>query len=372
MSFLTSLGLMSGTSMDGIDGAILVSDGESLQRFGPVHYRPYSEQEQALLRKAVQEAISLKDRTARPEALRKAEQMLTDAHCEVIAVLLEKARAESLAIESIGFHGQTVVHKPEDRLTIQIGAAQKIADRFHIPVVADFRAADVSAGGEGAPLVPIMHLALAKLAKLPLPVAIVNIGGVANVTIIDSNETLTAFDTGPGNALINDFIQKRCEASMDQDGKIALSGRANEKVLEKLLNDSYFLRLPPKSLDRNHFKYVLEFIEGMSTEDGAATLTAFTAASLAFSLQRTEKKLQKVIIAGGGARNPTLMAELKRRTNLDIVTADILGWDIDFIEAQAFAFLAVRSLRGLPLTFPGTTGVKKPMTGGVVFQPRSG
>ncbi len=371
MTYLTSLGLMSGTSMDGIDGAILVSDGNSLRGFGPTYYRPYSAQEQDLLRAALAGAQSLADRTTRPGPLREAEQLVTDAHCEVIALLLERARAEKLTVEAIGFHGQTVIHRPEAGLTVQIGNAQKIADRFLLPVVADFRAADVAAGGQGAPLVPIMHLALAKSSHLPLPAAIVNIGGVANVTIIEGNKNLVAFDTGPGNALLNDFMRSRIGAEMDEGGKAARQGRVGEDILQKLLADPYFTKLPPKSLDRDHFRYVLSLIEQCSTEDGAATLTAFTAASLALGLRLASENLQKVVIAGGGAHNPSILNALKQRTNLDVVTADALGWSADFLEAQAFAFLAVRSMRGLPLTYPGTTGVAKPLTGGVLFQPRT-
>jgi anhydro-N-acetylmuramic acid kinase len=372
MSFLTSLGLMSGTSMDGIDGAVLVTDGLSLAGFGPTHYRPYSDTEQALLREALIEARGLKDRTARPGILPEAEQVITDTHCEVIAVLLEKTQAKKMNVEVIGFHGQTVVHRPEQHLTVQIGLAQKIADRFKLPVVADFRAADMQAGGQGAPLVPVMHLALAKMAKLALPCAIVNIGGVANVTLIGREENLVAFDTGPGNALINDLMQARKHVALDEGGRAAARGKVDEGILQKLLDDPYFSLAPPKSLDRDHFRPALNQVKDLNAEDAAATLTAFTAASLALALRNANEKLHKVIVAGGGAHNTTLIKELKKRTNLDVVTADALGWSPDSLEAQAFAFLAVRSLRQLPLTFPGTTGVKEPVTGGVVFQPRSG
>ena len=371
MSFLTSLGLMSGTSMDGIDGAILVSDGLTLQSFGPTHYRPFTDAEQALLRFALQQARELTDRTARPGVLADAEQMITDTHCEAIAVLLEKARAAHMDIEVIGFHGQTVIHKPKDNMTVQIGLPQKIANRFKLPVVADFRAADMLAGGQGAPLVPVMHLALAKMAKLMLPCSIVNIGGVGNVTLISRDENLAAFDTGPGNALINDLMEKRTGAVLDEGGQTAARGEVDEQVLQQLLKDPYFNLPSPKSLDRDHFKYALELVKDLSTENAAATLTAFTAASLAIGLRSAQEKLQKVVVAGGGAHNPILIKELKKRTNLDVVTADALGWSADSLEAQAFAYLAVRSMRELPLTFSGTTGVAQPTTGGVIFQPRA-
>lgn len=369
-SAIASLGLMSGTSMDGIDGAILVTDGVDLQHFGPVHYRAYAQTEQVLLRAALEQARGLQERTARPGILAEAEQMITDAHCEVIAVLLEKARALNMSVETIGFHGQTVVHRPDIHMTVQIGLAQKIADRFKLSVVADFRVADMQAGGQGAPLVPIMHLALAKMAKLKLPAAIVNIGGVGNVTLMEADESLSAFDTGPGNALLNDLMKQRLEKDMDEGGAYASRGSADENILRELLADPYFEQAPPKSLDRDHFRRALDLVADLSTEDAAATLTAFTAESIAAGLRYAQGDVHKVVIAGGGAHNPALLKELKKRTNLDVVTADAMGWSADSLEAQAFAYLAVRSMRGLPLTFPGTTGVKKPLTGGVLFQPR--
>lgn len=371
MRFHTSLGLMSGTSMDGIDAAVLVTDGESVERFGPTAYRPFSGDEQALLQAAVAEAVFLKNRTERSVVLKHAEQLVTDSHCEIIAALIEKARAQTFTVDVIGFHGQTVLHRPKDGLTVQLGLAQKIADRFKLPVVADFRATDVAAGGEGAPLVPVMHLALAKMTQFALPVAVVNIGGVANVTLISRNEELSAFDTGPGNALLNDWMKQKSGAVMDEDGKAALKGKVDEAVLRKLLADPYFDRPPPKSLDRDYFHYALDLVKNLNMEDGAATLAAFTAESLARGLRFAEENVHKVIIAGGGAHNPALLRELKKRTNADVVTAEAVSWSSDFMEAQAFAFLAVRSMRGLPLSYPCTTGVKKPLSGGVLFQPRT-
>lgn len=366
MRALHSLGLMSGTSLDGIDAAVLETNGESFKSFGPTYYRPYALEEQAVLAQALQEARGLHDRTARPGILSAAEQIVTDAHCEAIAALLRKSGP---AVNIIGFHGQTVIHRPQERMTVQIGLAQKIADRFKIPVVADFRAADIAAGGQGAPLVPVMHLALAKASGLTLPVAIVNIGGVANVTIIEADETLLAFDTGPGNALINDWLQRKTGAIMDEDGKAAFQGKIHHNILSRLLEDFYFTMEPPKSLDRDHFDYALGLIEGLSLEDGAATLSAFTAEGISRGLRFAEGNPHKVVIAGGGARNPALLSALQQRTNSEIVTAAQMNWSGDFLEAQAFAFLAVRSLRGLPLTFPGTTGVSKPLRGGALFQP---
>ena len=362
------LGLMSGTSLDGIDAALIETDGAEITSLGACHYRPYSDSEQALLAKALVAGRALEQRNARPGVIAEAEQLVTDCHCEAIAMLMEKSGSKN-AVQLIGFHGQTVIHKPKQGLTVQIGLPQKIADRFQIPVVGDFRAADVAAGGEGAPLVPVMHLAMARRSKLPLPCAIVNIGGVANITLIAADESLTAFDCGPGNALLNDFLKIRTGEIMDRDGAIAQRGKADLSLVAKMMRDPFFDVPPPKSLDRDHFQYVQAMLEQKSLEDGAATLTAFTAEALARGLRISAAPLEKIVIAGGGAHNPAMLRAIGQRSNTQIVTADDLGWSGDFLEAQAFAYLAARTLRQLPISFPGTTGIKKPLSGGVLFQP---
>ncbi len=366
-SFLC-LGLMSGTSLDGIDAALIETDGITITSLGASHYRPYSDAEQAVLAKALEEGRGLNHRNARPAAIAEAEQVVTDCHCEAIAMLMEKSSTKT-TVQLIGFHGQTVLHKPKAGLTVQIGLPQKIANRFAIPVIGDFRAADVAAGGEGAPLVPVMHLAMAKRSGLPFPCAIVNIGGVANITIIDADETLTAFDCGPGNALLNDFLKSRTGEIMDRDGAAALRGTADLALVATMMQDTFFILPPPKSLDRDHFQYVREMVATKSLEDGAATLTAFTSEALARGLRFSAMPLEKIVIAGGGAHNPALLRAISQRSNAEIVTADSLGWSGDFLEAQAFAFLAARALYKRPISFPGTTGVKKPLSGGVLFQP---
>lgn len=373
MNFRTSLGLMSGTSMDGIDAAVVTTDGEDLKASGPTYYRPYGESERALLKKALETAQGLKKRTERPGDLAAAERIVTDAHIEAIESLLALARSQNMVVDLVGFHGQTVLHRPSARLTVQIGNAQKIAERFSLPVVADMRAADVAAGGQGAPLVPIMHATLVRKAALPLPVAVVNIGGVANITLVGEDDSLLAFDAGPGNALLNDWVQARAGLAMDENGELAAAGKIHEDILTYLLGDPYFKLSPPKSLDRDYFRSrALAEIARLNIEDGAATLTAFTARAISLGLRQARGRLNKIIVAGGGAHNPVMLAHLQDYSGTPVLTADSLGWNGDFLEAQAFAFLAVRSLRGLPLTYPGTTGVKKPMTGGVLFQPHPG
>jgi anhydro-N-acetylmuramic acid kinase len=359
----TVVGLMSGTSMDGVDAAVLSTDGESIAGFGPTLFRLYDDGERGVLRQALVDARLLVDRTARTGALAEAERIVTDAHVMVI----ERLRAENpgLAPDLVGFHGQTVFHAPERRLTVQIGDGPTLARRLGIPVVYDFRAADVAAGGEGAPFVPAYHRALAARAGLA-EIAVVNIGGVANLTRIGADGRLAAGDTGPGNALIDDFVRARTGMPLDRDGALAGQGRVDRSVLAELLDNPWFDAAFPKSLDRDAFS--LDAVSALTTEDGAATLAAFTAETVAKGV-RLAGGAHRVIVAGGGAHNPVLLRMLRDAASVPVSTAADLGWSVDFLEAQAFAFLAARSLADLPLSYPETTGVPRPMPGGVHVAP---
>jgi anhydro-N-acetylmuramic acid kinase len=358
------LGMMSGTSMDGVDAAILLTDGETISGFGPRRFRPYSDAERDALLAALAEARRLADRTARPPALAEAERIVTDAHAQAAVALMEQGAGA--AVELIGFHGQTVFHAPERRLTVQIGDGTALARRLGIPVVRDFRAADIAAGGQGAPLVPVYHRALVARSGLEPPVAVVNIGGVANLTWIGPGGTLRAFDTGPGNALLDDLVRARAGKAMDENGALAAAGKVDTAVLSRLMAHPYFARPAPKSLDRNVFSSAT--VESLSLEHAAATLAAFTARTIAEAIAG-HGGAKQIVVAGGGARNPVILAMLTDAAQAPVVAADTLGWSADFIEAEAFAFLAARSVAGLPLTFPETTGVPYPMTGGVVASP---
>lgn len=359
--------MMSGTSMDGIDIALLETDGERVEALGPTGGRGYTPEEREILRSAVSEAAFLRDRDRRPPLLAEAEDLITETHAQALEDFLSEYEIGSDEIDVIGFHGQTVLHRPEERLTVQLGDGQRLADLTGIPVVYDFRAHDVAQGGQGAPLVPVYHQALALSSELSLPAAVINIGGVANLTWIGPDGDVLAFDTGPGNALIDDWVQQTAGMTHDENGALAASGRADTKRLEGMLRNAYFLRKPPKSLDRNAFS--LSPIAGLSPEDGAATLTAFTAAALVLSLAHLPAPPSAYVVVGGGARNGTLMAALDKLLPGRFVDAEELGWSADNIEAQAFGFLAVRSLYGLPLSFPATTGVPWPLTGGVTARP---
>ena len=366
--FVRALGMMSGTSMDGIDLAVIETDGKAVVRTGATAFRPYKETERSAIRAALADARHVATRSDRTEAMREAEELVTSAHVEIVRDFQTRFRDDVLPLDVIGFHGQTVFHDPSRRLTIQLGNADRLARETGVPVVTDLRIADVEAGGEGAPLVPVYHRAMAQSACRDLPLAIVNIGGVANITWIGSAENdLVAFDTGPGNALIDDCVHRRTGADMDRGGALAAMGVVDEGLVATWLANPYFERMPPKSLDRDAF--TCTGAEKLTLEDSCATLTAFTAASIAKGISVLKGGVKQLIVVGGGAHNPVLMAMLEHRCRIPVLTGDAIGWDPDFVEAQAFAYLAVRSLKGLPITFPGTTGAPEPLTAGRLARP---
>jgi anhydro-N-acetylmuramic acid kinase len=377
MAMSRAIGLMSGTSLDGVDVALIETNGETvhvvkshnnfLEPLGPTGYRGYSDEEKALLRAATKDAEAIVQPGDRPGRLPEAETFVTDAHAEAVERFLAENDLKPSDIDVIGFHGQTVIHRPDQRITVQVGDGQALASRLGIPVVSDLRRADVEAGGQGAPLVPVFHKALAEAAGFTGPVGILNIGGVANATLIDSKGGVIAFDTGPGNALIDEWMQEREGKNLDDGGRTAARGRPDEPLLAWLLMHPFFFRKPPKSLDRNWFSHKLA--GQLSTEDGAATLTAFTARAVARALDHAPEIPTRWIVAGGGARNGELVRLLNYHLRSEITTADAIGWSSAYLEAQAFAFLAVRSQKGLPITFPATTGVREPITGGSLALP---
>ena len=359
---LRAIGLMSGTSLDGIDVALLETDGESLVKRGPCATYAYSECQQQKLRQALRDALLIKQRGDRPGSLAGIEAELTKWHTSGLDSFLSQHDLTDSKIDVIGFHGQTVLHKPDARLTVQLGDGEGLAKATSIPVVYDLRAADIAAGGQGAPLVPVYHAALAQ----SRPCAFVNIGGVSNVTFIGSDGALIAFDTGPGNALLNDWMMKHKGLAFDEGGKVCLAGRISRHHLEAALSHPYFSQRPPKSLDRNSFAN-LDFSD-LSFVDGAATLAAFTANAIAKASAWFPEAPKQWIICGGGRHNAAIMHGLSKLLP-NVTSADALGLNGDAVEAEAWAYLAVRSLKGLPISFPGTTGVAKPLTGGVLARP---
>jgi anhydro-N-acetylmuramic acid kinase len=366
---LGALGLMSGTSLDGIDVAFLSTDGETDLGRGPSRSYPYTADQRERLRLALRDAASMKNRDERPGVLATVEEGLTRWHCDAIGRFCEECGVAREAIDVVGFHGQTVLHRPEMRLTVQLGDGALLARLTGLKVVSDLRAADVAAGGQGAPLVPVYHRALASHVG-QRPVVFVNIGGVCNVTWIGSDDTLLAFDTGPGNALIDDWVSRHTEQPFDRGGRLAAQGKVQETILAKLMNNGFFALAPPKSLDRNAFDP--SAIEGLSVADGAATLVQFTAATLAAAARHFPEAPKAWIVCGGGRRNPAIMGALAARLEpggQHVMSAEAIGIDGDTTEAEAWAYLAVRSLRGLAITFPGTTGAPRPLTGGIVHKP---
>jgi anhydro-N-acetylmuramic acid kinase len=372
-SWLSAIGLMSGTSYDGVDVALINTDGEEIGRVGPTGYRPYSEDERRLLRRAMAAAANLGDRTARPDVLAEAESLVTESHADAVAAFLAANGMAASDIGVVGFHGQTVLHDADRHLTVQLGCGAALASRLGIPVVYDFRAADVAAGGQGAPFVPVFHRALVRMLDRPRPIGVLNLGGVANLTYIDEEGGLVACDTGPGNALIDDFLRMRTGRLQDLDGRAAAAGAVDEATVAGVLAHPFFAKPPPKSLDRNSFHHwVAEEgnLAGKSVEDGAATLTAVTAAAVVRVVELLPRRPASFIITGGGTRNPVLLRMLgERLAPATIETAETVGWSADALEAQAFAYMAVRVLNGLPNSYPGTTGVPQPMTGGVLARP---
>lgn len=353
---MRALGLMSGTSMDGVDAAVLDTDGEAIQGFGPSGFFPFAPEQREVLRGAL---------GLWPEApgLEPVEALVRGAHAAAVA--------EFPGVEVVGFHGQTLAHDPRGRGTHQIGRGDLLARDVGAPVVWDFRTADVASGGEGAPLVPFFHFACARWIGLDAPVAFLNLGGVGNVTWVDPRKpapeetgALMAFDTGPGNALIDDFVRARLGRAFDADGAVAGAGRVDDRVLADLAEHGYLRRSPPKSLDRNDFHFYLKRVAHLGTEDGAATLAALTVGCVAAAARHFPAPVDRWLICGGGRRNATLMAMLAARANAPVDPVEAVGLDGDMLEAQAFAYLAVRVLRGLPTSAPATTGARLPVSGG--------
>ncbi len=345
----TALGLMSGTSLDGIDAAIIKTDGRSIASFGPFESKRYDTEFRERLRG------QLGTKTASSEL----EVELTQRHADLVEAFFSKHGLSSSDIDVIGFHGQTVHHEPENNFTLQLGDGALLAKLMKNTVVNNFRGADVAAGGEGAPFAPVYHQALA--AKFSEPIAIVNIGGVANVSFI-SRDHLIAFDTGPGNAAIDDVVRQRTGAEFDEEGALAAQGQINTEFLAKLLDHPYFDLSPPKSLDRNGFDF--SGIDNLSVEDAAATLVAFTIETIVRSREHFPAAVGRWLVTGGGRHNSFIMRELSKHLGQDVQPVESVGWNGDALEAQAFAFMAVRALLKLPLSFPTTTGVPEEMTGG--------
>jgi len=379
-----ALGLMSGTSLDGVDVAVVETDGVDIFGFGPVAGVGFLDADKTVLREATHDALQWRFTGPPPNSFARAEQVIDRAHFEAIG---------DLSADIVGYHGQTILHHPpvdgEKGQTLQLGRGQVLADKLRLPVAYDFRTADVAASGQGAPLAPIYHEALVRYSELEGRVAVLNLGGVANVTAIIDGKLAWATDCGPANGPLDSWVQSHNAGDYDEGGKLSFAGDVNHIIINQWLEHGFFNRRIPRSADRYDFD-VLDDIKALSLEDGAATLASFTAQAIARDL--ISFKADKVIVCGGGRKNPAIMAMLSMHLhsgaifgdprnphsqgrpdvifgNTDVLSAEDVGWDGDMLEAQAFAYLAVRTLKGLPISFPETTGCPEPMTGGQIAYP---
>lgn len=354
---------MSGTSLDGVDAALIETDGRQQSRSLGFVTLAYP----AGFRERVRALFGRTDDG--DGAVAAVAHDLTDHHIAAVLALLVQTGCDSADINVIGFHGQTITHLPDKHFTWQIGDADHLSRTLNIPVVFNFRADDVAAGGQGAPLLPVYHQALAHAAGLELPTALLNIGGVANITSIGANDgELVAFDTGPGNALIDDVVLTRTGKPYDDGGTLAASGTVHTDLVDRWMAQNYFIKVPPKSLDRNDFN-VAGDVAGLSTPDAVATLTAFTVQSIAASFKHLPSLPHRLLVTGGGRHNAAIMTGLSKILGIPVESVDRYKFNGDGMEAEGFAYMAVRKLKDLPISFPGTTGAPAPMTGGVVYKP---
>ncbi|WP_375403373.1 anhydro-N-acetylmuramic acid kinase [uncultured Sphingomonas sp.] len=361
---MLAIGLMSGTSLDGVDAALIETDGEAHVRPIAFHGKDYTDVDRARLAGATAAALTY-DRPRDTPVIAAAAGLITRTHAAAVRELLTQGGVSAEDIGVIGFHGQTVAHRPDRGWTWQVGDGAALAATTGIDVVADLRSADVAAGGQGAPLLPVYHAALA--AGMDGPVAVLNLGGVANVTFVGAGD-LIAFDTGPANGLVDDWVAAATGARFDDGGRLAATGQVHDDVLDSLLDHPFFDQPPPKSLDRADF--TIQPARGLSAADGAATLTAFTAATVALALEQLPVRPRRLLVAGGGRRNPVMLAMIAERTGLAPESTESLGWNGDAVEAEGFAYMAARSINGLPISFPGTTGAPRPLTGGTLHRAR--
>ena len=357
-----ALGAMSGTSMDGVDAALLRTDGETIAQFGDSGYLAFTDVQRATLR-AAQGAWPNEPGVA------EAAEVIETAHAEILS---------RFPADLVGFHGQTLAHDPHGRGTHQAGDGDVLAEVLGLPVVWDFRSSDVQMGGQGAPLAPFFHFACARWIKASAPVVFLNLGGVGNMTWVDPSCTgpeavgaCLAFDTGPANAPMDDLMQARLGLPCDTDGALAASGCVDQEIVTRFMDHGYFLRMPPKSLDRNAFAALPYMVADLRDADAMATLAAITVACVARGMEHCPTPPAQVLVCGGGRKNPVLMSGLSAALTAEVLPVEAVGLDGDMLEAQAFAYLAVRVARGLPTSAPGTTGVSAAVGGGRISRPQN-
>ncbi|EHK56493.1 anhydro-N-acetylmuramic acid kinase [Allomesorhizobium alhagi] len=375
MAALCAIGLMSGTSMDGIDIAFVRTDGENRIVAGPSMFVPYDAAFRRRIEAALETAKAIVRREDRPGDLAELETEISLRHARAVEAFLKSEEGHWGRPDVIGFHGQTVLHRPATGVTVQLGDGALLARETGIPVVYDMRANDMAHGGQGAPLVPAYHAALARSLPKPFagkfPVVFINIGGISNVTYVPAQGAPVAFDTGPGNTLIDQWVSREGGVPFDAGGAIASEGGVVSDVVGRYLENPFFEKSGPKSLDRNDF--TLDLARGLELSDGARTLAAVSAEAILKSAEHVPEKPKLWIVCGGGRKNPHIVGDLRsgaERVGAQVIVAEDAGLDGDATEAEAWAYLAVRSLKGLPLTFPTTTGCREPVSGGVLAEPQ--
>jgi anhydro-N-acetylmuramic acid kinase len=364
---MRAIGLMSGTSMDGIDVALIETDGHHHVVFGPSFEFPYSDETRAKIARCMELSRSFTHKSHHNEMIDALANELTLLHGIVVQQFIEQNALDQSSIDIIGFHGQTLIHRPDLGFSLQIGDGQLLANMCQIPVMYDLRAHDMLHGGQGAPLIPIYHNALAASLPQQESIAFVNIGGISNVTFVGNGFPPIAFDVGTGNALLDQWVARFTHQTFDEGGRIALNGMVDQMRVQSYLSAPFFDKSPPKSLDRHDFS--LDLVDGLSLEDGAATLCAITARSIALSARFASMPPQQWIICGGGRKNAAIMRELTELLDASVLTSEDVGFNGSAMEAQGWAYLAVRAFKNLPLTFPSTTGVRQPVSGGVLKMP---
>ena len=367
-NLITAIGLMSGTSCDGIDASIIKSDGEDVLDLIGDNFIPYEDKTKHKIRKLkdkIDKAIDLK---VNKLEIISAEKEITLLHLRSINLLLEKLKIKKSEIDLVGLHGHTIFHNFLNKKTMQLGDGKILSKLTGLNVIYDFRKNDLKNGGQGAPLVPVFHKLLKKKLQLKSPVVFVNIGGISNLTYLDDNNEMISFDSGPGNFLIDRLLQLKSNGKVqfDKDGDIAMKGYVDKNILESYLNDPYYDMLPPKSLDVNDFN--LSSVRGISIENSITTLSELTSQTIANSLSFFSNKPQKIILCGGGRKNKYIYERIKQISNISTLNIDKYKMNGDFIESQAFGYLAIRSFLNKPISFPKTTGVSKATIGGKLAQ----
>ena len=367
-NLITSIGLMSGTSCDGIDASIIKSDGENEVHFIGNHFLPYEKKVRVKIRNLKEKINSILDLEKNKFEIQNLEKEITVLHAQIVNLIIKKLKLKKLEIDLIGFHGHTIFHSFKEKKTKQIGDARLLSNLIGLNVVYNFRENDIKNEGQGAPLVPIFHRLLQIKLKLKMPLVFLNIGGISNLTYLNNGKEMVSFDSGPGNFLIDKILQLKTnnKIQFDKDGKIASTGNIDRNILESYLSDTFYKLLPPKSLDVNNFS--LDPLKSLSLKDSVATLSELTSLSIVNALNFFSSMPAEIILCGGGRKNKYIFERIKKLSNTTTNNIDNYKINGDFIESQAFAYLAIRGFLKKPISFPETTGVPRPTIGGNIIE----